>query len=138
MIIDRIKNIEYYETILPGLKNGLNTLRQLPSQEVGRYEFEGGFLMIQEGTTKPMSEGTFEAHRKYVDVQIMLQGCEELAWEEYDLLNPVVPYNEEKDQERLDGERNHSMLISEGMFFAAFPQDGHKAVSHTGEQHHYR
>ena len=39
MIIDRIKNIEYYETILPGLKNGLNTLRQLPSQEVGRYEF---------------------------------------------------------------------------------------------------
>ena len=57
MIIDRIKNIEYYETILPGLKNGLNTLRQLPSQEVGRYEFEGGFLMIQEGTTKPMSEG---------------------------------------------------------------------------------
>ena len=79
MIIDRIKNIEYYETILPGLKNGLNTLRQLPSQEVGRYEFEGGFLMIQEGTTKPMSEGTFEAHRKYVDVQIMLQGCEELG-----------------------------------------------------------
>ena len=138
MIIDRIKNIEYYESILPGLKNGLNTLRQLPSQEVGRYEFEGGFLMIQEGTTKPMSGGTFEAHRKYVDVQIMLHGCEELAWEEYDLLNSVVPYNEEKDQERLDGERNHSMLISEGMFFAAFPQDGHKAVSHTGEPHHYR
>ena len=23
MIIDRIKNIEYYETILPGLKDGL-------------------------------------------------------------------------------------------------------------------
>lgn len=138
MIIDRIKNIEYYESILPGLKNGLNTLRLLPSQEVGRYEFEGGFLMIQEGMSKPMSEGTFEAHRKYVDVQIMLHGCEELAWEEYDLLNSVVPYNEEKDQERLDGERNHSMLISEGMFFAAFPQDGHKAVSHTDEQHHYR
>ena len=138
MIIDRIKNIEYYESILPGLKNGLNTLRLLPPQEVGRYEFEGGFLMIQEGTTKPMSEGTFEAHRKYVDVQIMLHGCEELAWEEYDLLNSLVPYNEEKDQERLDGERNHSMLISAGMFFAAFPQDGHKAVSHTDEQHHYR
>ena len=138
MIIDRIENIEYYESILPGLKNGLSTLRQLPSQEVGRYEFEGGFLMIQEGTTKPMCEGTFEAHRKYVDVQIMLHGCEELAWEEYNLLNSVIPYNEEKDQERLDGERKHSMLISEGMFFAAFPQDGHKAVSHTDEQHHYR
>ncbi len=138
MIIDRVENMEYYESILPGLKNGLKTLRELPSREVGRYEFEGGFLMIQEGDTKPMDEGTFEAHRKYVDVQIMLEGCEELAWEEYSKLDSVIPYNEEKDQERLDGAKNHRILISDGMFFAAFPQDGHKAVSHTKEQHHYR
>ncbi len=138
MIIDCIENIKYYESLLPGLSNGLNILRQLPSQEVGRYEFEGGFLMIQEGDTKPMEEGTFEAHRKYVDVQIMLQGCEELAWEDRSKLETAIPYNEEKDQERLDGAKNHKILISEGMFFAAFPQDGHKAVSHTNEQHHYR
>lgn len=138
MIIDRVENMEYYESILPGLKNGLKTLRELPSRVVGRYEFEGGFLMIQEGDTKPMDEETFEAHRKYVDVQIMLEGCEELAWEDRSKLVPVIPYNEEKDQERLDGIKNHTILISEGMFFAAFPQDGHKAVSHTGEQHHYR
>ncbi len=138
MIIDRVENMEYYESILPGLKNGLKTLRELSSREVGRYEFEGGFLMIQEGDTKPMDEGTFEAHRKYVDVQIMLEGCEELAWEEYSKLDSVIPYNEEKDQERLDGAKNYRILISDGMFFAAFPQDGHKAVSHTKEQHHYR
>ncbi|RHP45002.1 YhcH/YjgK/YiaL family protein [Clostridium sp. AF32-12BH] len=137
MIIDRIENIGYYESVLPGLSNGLKTLKQLASLESGRHEFEGGFLMIQEGDTKPMEEGTFEAHRSYVDVQIMLRGCEELAWEEYHKLNSVIPYNEEKDQERLDGEKKHVVLISEGMFFAAFPQDGHKAVSHTVEQHHY-
>lgn len=138
MIIDRIENIKYYESLLPGLNHGLKVLEQLTSQASGRYEFDGGFLMIQEGSTKPMSEGTFEAHRKYVDVQIMLQGCEELAWEEYHKLVTAIPYNEEKDQERLDGAKNHKILISEGMFFAAFPQDGHKAVSHTNEQHHYR
>lgn len=137
MIIDRIENIKYYKSILPGLDNGLKVLEQLTSQTSGRYEFDGGFLMIQEGSTKPMSEGTFEAHRKYVDVQVMLSGCEELAWEACHKLACVIPYNEEKDQERLDGERSHVVLISEGMFFAAFPQDGHKAVSHTAEQHHY-
>lgn len=137
MIIDSIDNIKYYEALLPGLNHGLETLKQLSSFEVGRYEFEGGFLMIQEGDTKPMNEGTFEAHRNYVDVQVMLQGSEELAWEEYKKLASVVPYNAGKDQERLDGERSHVMLISEGMFFAAFPQDGHKAISHTAEQHHY-
>ena len=63
MIIDRIENIGYYESVLPGLSNGLKTLKQLASLESGRHEFEGGFLMIQEGDTKPMEEGTFEAHR---------------------------------------------------------------------------
>ncbi len=138
MIIDRIENIEYYEFLLPGLKNGLKTLRKLPAHEVGRYEFEGGFLMIQEGDTMPMEEGTFEAHRKYIDVQIMLHGCEEVAWEEYGKLATEIPYNGEKDQERLSGAKDHKILISEEMFFAAFPQDGHKAVSHSDKPHHYK
>ena len=36
MIIDRIENIGYYESVLPGLSNGLKTLKQLASLESGR------------------------------------------------------------------------------------------------------
>lgn len=137
MIIDHIDNILFYRDLLPGLEEGIRVLQSREKWEPGRYEFEGGYFMIQEGETKPMEEGTYEAHRKYVDVQILIKGCEELAWKEYKRLTPVLAYNPDKDQERLDGEKDHVMLISEGMFYAAFPQDGHKAVSHTREQHHY-
>lgn len=137
MIVDRIENILFYKDVLPHLAEGMELLNSKKDWEPGRYSFEGGYFLIQEGVTKPMEEGTYEAHRRYIDVQIMLKGCEELAWKEYRDLVPAVPYQPEKDQERLDGPKDHVMLISEGMFYAAFPHDGHKAVSHTREQHSY-
>lgn len=135
MIIDKTENILLYRELLPNLKAGMDALSSLPAPEPGRYEFEGGFFMIQEGVTKPMEEGTYEAHRKYIDVQILLRGSEELAWKERKDLKTVVPYNPEKDQERLDGAKDHVILVSQGMFYAAFPHDGHKAVSHTSQPH---
>ena len=45
-------------------------------------------------------------------------------------LNTVNEYDSIKDAERLDGDKSHNMLISKGMFYIAFPHDGHKPVSH--------
>lgn len=36
MIIDRVENMEYYESILPGLKNGLKTLQRTPVPGSGK------------------------------------------------------------------------------------------------------
>lgn len=134
MIIDKMDNILLYEPLLKNLNHGLEAVRALPALEVGRYEFEGGFFMIQRGSTKPLAEGTFEAHRKYIDVQILVEGSEEVAWSDITDLTTAIEYNPEKDAERLTGAFDHVMKISEGMFYAAFPHDGHKPVSHTSEQ----
>lgn len=134
MIIDKIDNILLYEPLLKNLKRGVEAVKALPELEVGRYEFEGGFFMVQKGCTKPLEEGTFEAHRKYIDVQILMEGSEEVAWSDITDLTTVIEYDPEKDAERLTGESDHVIKISEGMFYAAFPHDGHKPVSHTAEQ----
>lgn len=138
MIIDRIDNIRFYSALLPNLEAGLAAIEAQGTEEVGRFAFDGGFFMVQEGVTKPMDEGTYEAHKKYIDVQMVISGSEELAWSELDRLTVAIPYNPEKDQERYDGPKDHIMSITEGMFYAAFPQDGHKAISHTKEQQSYR
>lgn len=89
--------------------------------------------MVQKGITRPLLEGTFEAKRRYIDVQILLDGSEEVAWEDIRNLKTVIPYNDEKDAERLTGNRKYVMKITKGMFYAAFPEDGHQPVSHTNE-----
>lgn len=134
MIVDKIEHILLYEPLLKNLRNGMNMIHSLKEIEVGRYEFDGGFFMIQKGSTKPITEGTFEAHRKYIDVQILLEGSEELAWSDIRDLKSELAYDSEKDAERLSGSFDHVMRISKGMFYAAFPHDGHKPVSHTKEQ----
>lgn len=134
MIVDKIEHILLYEPLLKNLRNGMNMVHSLKEIEVGRYEFDGGFFMIQKGSTKPITEGTFEAHRKYIDVQILLEGSEELAWSDIRDLKSELAYDSGKDAERLSGNFDHVMRISKGMFYAAFPHDGHKPVSHTKEQ----
>jgi beta-galactosidase beta subunit len=71
-------------------------------------------------------------------VQIILEGSEEVAWAERDSLDVTVAYDDAKDAERLDGERDHSMLVGAGMFWIALPHDAHRACGHTELAHSYR
>lgn len=137
MIIDKFDNIRFYNCLLNNLDSGLEAVSALRDPEVGRYEFDGGFFLVQKGETKPMEEGTFEAHRKYVDVQIVLEGSEEIAWADLDDLKEDGEYDEAKDKAAYNGLEENTMKISAGMCYIAFPHDGHKAIRHTKEQQSY-
>lgn len=143
MIIDRMERIRFYSAVLPNLECALKAMASQEDKKIGRYEFRdetgknAGYFMIQKGSTHPIEEGTFEAHRKYVDVQIMIEGSEEIAWNHLSDLTVVLEYDPEKDAERLQGKLDHVMRITEGMFYAAFPSDGHKAISHTKEEQNF-
>lgn len=138
MIIDRTENITKYIELLPGLKAGLAKVKELGDKPaVGRYEFDGGFFMIQEGETTPAENGDFEAHRKYIDVQIILDGSEYVIWEDIGRLESSVPYDEAKEREMFKGDVVHTFRIDAGMTWVAFPQDAHKACKDLGQKSHY-
>ena len=137
MIIDKFDNIRFYSCMLNNLENGLQAVEALRNPEAGRYEFDGGFFLVQKGETKPMSEGTFEAHRKYADVQIVLEGSEEIAWADLGDLKEDGEYNGDNDKAAYTGAEDNVMMITAGMCYIAFPHDGHKAVRHTSRQQSY-
>ncbi len=139
MIIDYLEKIGRYQPILRGVEEGLRAVEVLGKDPaVGRYEFDGGYFMVQEGETRPVSDGDFEAHRKYVDVQIILSGQEAVAWADTSLLQESVPYDEVKDKIMFSGEPAQYNVIKEGMFWAAFPNDAHKACRELDLHSHYR
>lgn len=137
MIIDKFSNISFYSSMLNNLEHGLQAMQSMHNPEVGRYEFEGGFFMVQKGETRPIAEGTFEAHRKYVDIQIVLDGSEEIAWADLSDLKEEGEYDEIKDKATYTGSEDNTMKITAGMCYVAFPQDGHKAVRHTKKPQFY-
>lgn len=138
MIIGQLAHINEYALLIPNLVKSLEAIKNVESMPIGKYQLDVGYFLIQEGMTKPIEENSFEAHRNYIDIQIILTGSEEIAWLDYDLLMSVTPYDEATDKEKLIGPTTHNILINEGMFWIAFPSDGHIAVSHTDIPHTYK
>ncbi|MCR5625841.1 MAG: YhcH/YjgK/YiaL family protein [Lachnospiraceae bacterium] len=139
MIIDKYSLVSNYREMLPHLDNAVKVLESLGKDpKVGRYEFEGGYFMIQEGDTVDISEGDYEAHRRYIDVQVILKGSELVAWDDIEDLKVSKTYDNIKDFEMLSGDVKHVFKIDEGMFWVAFPSDAHKACKDMGEKTHYK
>ncbi len=87
---------------------------------------EGVFAIEQVYQTKPRSEGFFESHRRYVDVQVIVEGIEAMEAESTSRLSIDQPYLEERDLIKYaDITSTSRLLVRAGDAAIFFPADGH-------------
>lgn len=129
MIIDKIGYAEKYASLLPHLADALALIEAQPQAFEGKKTFEGGYVMYQTGTTRSEKDGDYEAHRKYIDVQLLAEGGEWLLWNRLEEMRETAPYDAQKDKLAINGEGSLVQLMP-GMFAVMFPQDAHKACRH--------
>ena len=136
MILDRLENADFYRNLHPRLARAFEYLRttnlaQLPA---GRHDIAGGelFAISQEYRTKPESEGFWEAHRRYIDVQYIVAGVERMGYAPLPALTVRQTYDEEKDLLVCDG-RGDFCTVAAGSFAIFAPQDGHMPSLAVGE-----
>ena len=96
----------------------------------GRNEIEGDDIYASVSSYEPLSEadGVFEAHRKYIDIQILLDGCEKIYSCGTDILTAKTEYNEGKDfllYETPDVP-TAELPMKSGYFAMFYPHDAHK------------
>ncbi len=135
MILDNIRRLGGCS--LPHLAQAMECLERVKDAPPGRYEFSGGFLMIQEGTTNPIGTGCFEAHRKYLDVQLLLRGAETILWAPLEAVSPAGAYDPQADRSAHTG-AGAPIPIAPGTFYVCFPQDAHQCCLHTAAPTSYR
>lgn len=129
MILCSVSEIKKYDVMIPGLSKAIDEINAQKESEVGRYELSKGFYMIQKGTTIPLKEGRFEAHERYIDVQILVDGEEIVEWASIDALTICEPYNKDKDCKFLLG-TGAAVEMKAGMIYILFPEDAHKPCCH--------
>jgi len=128
MIIDKLKNASLYygtsEKIATALKFLENT--DLSEFQNGKYNIEDDdiFVIVQDYQTKPLSEGKFEAHRKYIDIQYIIKGVEKMGYVNVHKLKPSTEYDEEKDIAFFEGSGDF-LTADKGTFIIFSPQDAH-------------
>jgi len=127
MIIDRLDNAGTYTGLDNGIAAALNFLQttDLEKAAEGRHDINGDsvYALVMEYTTKPASEGVWEAHRRYIDVQYVVSGVERMGYANLDALT-AEPYNEEEDYLFLKGSGDF-VLMPAGTFLILWPQDAH-------------
>lgn len=133
MIICEYEELKNYETILKCLEHALECVEKLRKEQFpsGRHDYDGGFLLVQRGETKAYEKDSYEVHRKYIDVQYLIEGGEEVVYALFRRMKSVVPYNEADDIEFLEYEEEPAFLpVRKGMCYIAFPNDGHMPCRH--------
>ena len=97
------------------------------SAAVGKYELENGaYISVQEYTTKARSEAKYEAHKKFIDVQLILSGKELIAVTPIEKMELKDEYNELKDVMFYHhNDECTDYLLEAGDFLILYPQDVH-------------
>ena len=78
--------------------------------------------------SKPESQCIYEAHKKYLDVHYILEGCEGIATADVSSLSVQTPYNEEKDIAFYTGSEDGRYCLHPGQFMVCWPNDAHKVA----------
>ncbi|KEI02953.1 YhcH/YjgK/YiaL family protein [Clostridium botulinum] len=129
MIIDNYRNAKTYCGINPNLDIALNYLinMDLNNLALGKNEIPDTdiFYIYQEYSSKPLKEGKWEGHRKYLDIQYIIDGCEKMGYCPINNLTPLKEYNPDTDFISFSGKSNNFFIVPQGNFAIFFPEDGH-------------
>lgn len=120
----KISSNKAFEEALEWLRG--ESWKSLPA---GRYNISGdAYAMVQEYTSKRISDGRFENHHDYADIQMVISGKEMM----YATQNPSVAgegagYQSDNDIEFFGGydERASSVFMEPGLVCVLFPEDYH-------------
>ena len=129
MIIDLLNNAQLYHGVHPRLAQALKYLKEtdLSAFLPGRFDIDGDDLygLIIEYQTAPKEKSPWEAHRRYIDVQLMLKGQEMMGHAPIGALKVTKEYDETKDCLLLEGGGSY-FTVKAGTFVVFGPQDGHQ------------
>ena len=129
MIATSLEHLPGQIAFTASLQAAIDFLRQacLPLAD-GRVEINGDqvYAVIQSYETIA-GEPKFEAHRKYLDVQYVVEGEENIGWAFIDRLLVDVPYDEAKDVcfGRVPQLDTTLVRLSAGQCAVMYPTDAH-------------
>lgn len=95
---------------------------------VGRHELDGkSYYNVDIYTSKDPVICRYEAHRKYIDIQYMVEGEEYIYITDIENLQITEKYSEEKDVVFFEGGENvKPEMMVPGKYLICYPQNGHK------------
>ena len=134
MIIDTLKNAEKYESLHPRFRKAFLFLKETDLENLapGKHEIDGDELYYdhQVYETRNADEKYPEAHKKYIDIQYIFKGREEMGFTTHTGIPVKTPYSQEKDIIFFERIEETSLIAESGTFIIFFPEEIHNPCCH--------
>ena len=131
MIISQLKHLDKYRSLSSNIGQAIDYLKtdEWRTLADGRYEPGGESFYISVGRyqTKTAEPLTYEAHKRYLDIQIVLSGEEGMAYVEHEGLVNLIPYDQQRDISMWSSPKGCPVMVTllEGRVAILFPEDAH-------------
>ena len=130
MILDTITNAERYASLHPLFPQVFAYIRNtnMLSLASGRYTIidKKLFATVEHASGRTRDEAKLECHRKYIDIQLVLEGVDEMGWKPLaDCCHPVSDYSVEADIQFFHDVPDSWIVTPANTFCIFFPEDTH-------------
>ncbi len=137
MIFSALSQSGRYAGLHPLFARAFEFIRStdLHAMAPGRYPIEGDNLIaiVEQVPGKTREMARLECHRKYIDIQLVLDGVDEMGWKPLaDCLNPVSDYSAEKDIQFFHDAPASWIAVPPDHFCVFFPEDAHAPLVSSG------
>jgi biofilm protein TabA len=129
--VSYFKNKERWDKAFSFLKSN-----DLSGLELKRYDIDGDNLYapVSEYLTKNEEDAKYEAHQKYIDIQYVVSGKEQIGVAPMSQKKDIIqPYDATKDIEFLTVTNGENRTALPDRFFIFFPGDAHRPGLKDGE-----
>ena len=140
MILDQLANAACYHDLNPLLPRAFEFLHttDLAALADGRLEIDGEnlFALVAHDPGRGRGGAKLEAHRKYIDIQLVLSGQEEIGWKPRQACAEVtMPYDDARDLMLFGDSPELWLPLTPGNFAIFLPEDAHAPLGGTGPLH---
>lgn len=131
MILDNMKNCELYFGVNKKFQKAFDFIKTAVAENkpVGKYEIDGDelYASVQSYDSKLAENAKFEGHKRYIDIQYIIKGTEQMQVADISKMQTNTEYNETKDCVFYENSNEASVLIvGEGEYAIFFPHDIHR------------
>ena len=137
MILDRLDNCDRYVTLHPAFAAAFEFLRTATAETLrsARHELDGKRLYVivdrKDGRTRDGAK--LEAHRRYIDIQYVVEGTDEMGWKALAVCRDTEkPFDEAADIVFFRERPEAWVRTPPGTFAIFFPEDAHAPLGGSG------
>lgn len=135
MVLDQLAHASRYARLHPLFARAFEALANVRTLTESRCDLDGDrlYVLLQSEDGRGHKGARLEAHRRYIDIHLTIDGIDEIGWSPLAACRPATEFDTEKDIGFFDDRPHVWVTLPPGHVAIFFPTDAHAPLGGLGK-----